>query len=152
MNLAFELRRPRHAINEFLGSVRLFDAINPVVFMKVAEKLERLSEELRLPALIPQSDAETIGFGSDLGQYRVGYRRFAQDGEVSAALVCDPQSVTLSRRDYTTWDDIGSEMISAFKGLLEIYITDVPAINSFRLQYENELSHEPRSAKLNRSV
>lgn len=142
MTVNFELRRPKHAIGEFAGSVTLFQPVSPTTFGKVTLELEKLAEEMRLPRQIQSLPAHVTSeapfLGAPLQAAISGYQRYSEDGEVAISLICDPQSITLSRRDYSRWHKVKPEMLTALSRLIEVYIREVPAISSIKVQYLHE--------------
>ena len=143
--LAFELRRPHHAIGEFVATVELFQPVSPATFTGVVELAAAKAAELNLPAPIPtQVFSFNVG-GSpggvsllQSGQAAAGHQRFSALGEVEESLLCDQRSIIFTCRNYISWAATKPRLLKLFADLLEAYTREVPAIANVRLQYLNE--------------
>lgn len=145
MTLKFELRRTQHAIGEFTATLQFFNTISPVGFTSVLEALKHEADALNLPAAMPVNVFQ-IAIGQPFSmppataQQSTGakYQRFSSNGEAAESLMCDLASITYSLREYTTWDEVKPRLVGIMSSLASVYIREVPAIQSIRLQYLNE--------------
>jgi uncharacterized protein (TIGR04255 family) len=144
MSLNFELRRERHAIGEFLASIQLFQPVGPNTFAAVVVKLRELAEHLELPAEMrfPQLQLSLANLAEGALQSipspAVGFQRYAKDGEITASLACDSDSMTFVLRDYPTWPEVRPLVVDTFADIMEIFQQEIPAIQSIKVQYQNE--------------
>lgn len=143
MALNYELRRePHHAIGEFSAIIRFANGISASTFAKVVGELNQVAKELDLPAPV-NLHSVTIAIGNSNGPKpepinSTGFQRFASNGEVACALVCDAETITFTLRDYERWDKVLPVLTNQIARLAAIYATQVPAVRSFLVQYLNE--------------
>ena len=145
MSLNYGLRRQRHAIGEFTASISFFQPVSAATFAAVVATLKEVAAHLDLPAQMPiQVFQFTVGqvpagalppAGTPTG---VGFQRFSKEGEIAESLMCDADSITYVLREYTVWEVVGPRITEAFEALAARYISEVPAIQSVRVQYLNE--------------
>lgn len=139
MNRVFELRRGTHAIAEFQASVQLFQAVSAAAFTRVSEKLRQIAAEFNLPASVPIQIFQLSASGQPAPQMAgIGYQRFAENGEVTMAILCDADSIIVTIRDYQGWQQTQQTLLRIFEHVLPEYMSEVPAAQSVRLQYVNE--------------
>lgn len=142
MTLEFELRRPSHAIAEFAASIDLFSPVSQNTFTNVVAKLKNEAGRLGLPAETPLGPVSLPVAYAQIPRPPVfmgsGFQRFAPTGEVSASLLCEPNAITFTRRDYTTWQEIKPDLVSSLSSLMRTYAEEVPAIQAVKVQYLNE--------------
>lgn len=139
MTLQYDLRHERHAIGEFSASMQFKTGLLEDQFAPVQAKLKTLAEKFDLPAPAPLN---MFRFGTPPGvplpAGPVSYQRFAKDGSVEAAVLCDDNTVTFTLKNYTRWNDIASTVRDIFVELAEVYLPTAVAISLVRLQYLNE--------------
>ncbi|WP_324806608.1 hypothetical protein SH584_09485 [Sphingomonas sp. LY29] len=146
MSLNFELRREHHAIGEFTASLNFFQPISAPTFAVVTSALKEVAQGLNLPASVPvpsfQFTVEMQGSPGvvppQIQSNGVGFQRFSPEGEIAEFLSCSPSAITYVLRDYTVWEEVGAKVVEIFSRLAASYVKEVPAIESVRVQYQNE--------------
>lgn len=140
MSLEFELRHAKHAIGEFTASMQFQTSLNEAQFAPVSAALRLAAEKFDLPALAPlkvfRLGAPPPGIEAPAGP--ISYQRFAKDGSVSAALLCDDDTITFTLREYTRWHEIADTLRDIFAELASVYLPQAAAIKVVKLQYLNE--------------
>ena len=149
MNAAFDMRRTRHAIGEFSATLKFFQAVSSNTFAKVKQTAQREATRLELPVPIRQQTFQfAIGPNVQLPPAQMpegfGFHSFARTGEIETAILCEPDGVVLTLHDYDSWQIVHPMIVETLGNLAEEYLTEVPAVRSFAVQYLNEFkSHEP---------
>lgn len=149
MTNKFEVRRPKHAISEFSATLRFFAAVGPTAFSAVRTAAEEEAKDLGLPAQIHR---QVLQF--QVGQVPTspppaplagfGFQSFSKSGEVDTVLLCEPDNISLSLHDYSSWEDVCSQVVRTFGKVGRPYLDEVPALGSFTVYYQNEFrSIEP---------
>lgn len=138
--MRFRLRRERNAISEFAAVLQFFRPVSQAAFQEVTSALQSMRTELNLPAPmhVQYIALNQGGVAPPPPMMGMGFQRFAADGEIAASLLCEAQSITYVMRDYTSWLDVKPQLLDVFTRLGGVYIKQVPAIHSVRLQYANE--------------
>ncbi len=142
MALNYDIRRESHAIGEFSATINFASAVSATTFAKVLAVLKPIADELELPAPV-NIQTFNIAIGNPTVQppqalNGAGFQRFAKTGEVACALVCDSDSITYTLREYDRWKDVISVLVEKISQLAAIYVSEVPAVRNFLLQYVNE--------------
>lgn len=142
MALNFEIRREKHAIGEFIARMQFAKDVGAPTFAKIVSVLKEVAADLDLPApLNVQSFVFAIGNPagpppSPMGGS--GFQRFSSNGEVACSLVCDPNSIAFTLREYDRWMATLPVIAETFSRIGREYLAEVPAIRLFSVQYINE--------------
>lgn len=144
MALNYETRRDNHAIGEFTATMKFVNPVTVHTFAKIMQTLEGEAKRLDLPAPV-NFQVLNIAFNEGGLKPQIpspiaggGFQRFASNGEVACALRCEPDAITLTIREYDRWASVLPMIVETFTALATVYITEVPAIRSFGVQYLNE--------------
>lgn len=142
MALNYDIRREKHAIGEFSAIINFAGGVSASTFSMVLAALKPVAKNLDLPAPI-NIQTVNIAFGGPAGAQSqpvsgAGFQRFATTGEIACALVCDANSITFTLREYERWHDILPLLTEQIGSIAAAYASEVPAIRSFLLQYQNE--------------
>jgi uncharacterized protein (TIGR04255 family) len=125
-------------------------------FQKVTEALKSIAEELDLPAVLPHQSF-TVPFGlapstPPMVQPMAGlsYARYAKTGEIFKSIMCEPNSIKFSLRDYDGWNSTISELKDIFGRIIPAYIEESPAIQVISLVYANSFrANDPEEVVFN---
>lgn len=152
MGLKFKMRRDRNAISEFSVRLSFFKPVTSATFASVRMAAEKVAQELGLPTPIqqrvlqfavgptgplpvapPQLATPADGFG---------FQGFSRSGEIETSFICEPDNIIMLETEYKGWDHALERIERVFGPLANEYITEVPAIKSFVVQYVNEFRSE----------
>lgn len=140
MALNYQLRREKHAIGEFIATLKFSAAVSAPTFAKIVPLLNEAAKELDLPAPM-NVQVFNVAFGTPQmppPPSGTGFQRFAANGEIACSLWCDGDSISLTFRDYDRWKYILPKIVKTFSKIVPGYMAQVPAIHSFAVQYLNE--------------
>lgn len=122
--------------------MRFANGVSASTFAKIVGELKQAAEELDLPAPV-NTQSFTIAIGNPTGPKpepinSSGYQRFASNGEVACALQCDQESITFTLREYERWQQVLEVLKNQVARIARVYVSEVPAVRSFLVQYLNE--------------
>lgn len=140
MSLNYELRHERHAIGEFTAALQFQKSLTEQQFGPVRDALKGIADSYDLPALAPLN-VFRVGMppvGGELPAAPISYQRFAKDGTVVAALICDDNTIAFTLREYTRWEDIEARIRDLFAEICDLYLPLAGSIRLLKLQYLNE--------------
>lgn len=142
MALNFELRRKAHAIGEFTATLAFSRPVSGLAFAKVIDRLKEVALRLDLPAQMNVS-VLNISVGPKPESFPpsgLGFQRFASNGEIECSLWCDPDNINFTLRNYDRWQTVLPKILDALEHIIPGYMTEVPAVRAFQVQYLNEFA------------
>ena len=131
----------KHAIEACTSMVLFPQPVGSETFTAIAELARSLASKNNLPATREMSVPEMFGniFPASLPGQTTGimFQRFASDGTIVAELKCERNAVTLLVRDYDRWATLRVTMDAVLAPLIPLYTSELSAIHSVRLQYDD---------------
>ena len=145
MTLNYDIRRETHAIGEFSATLKFAGPVGTQAFANVLVRLKEAADRLELPAPM---NFQVLNFA--IGDPNIpmpppiamnggGFQRFLPNGEIACSLRCDPDSIIFSLREYDRWHHVLPKIVETFAAIGEAYLSEIPAVRSFGVQYLNEL-------------
>lgn len=152
MTTPFEPVAGKHAIELCVAGVIFPQPIGDEAFAAVSELAQTVARDNDLPRISNLSIPEAlinIGFPAITpANGGLVLQRFAADGNIDAELRCERQSIVLRTRNYNRWADLQAYIERVLLPFIRIYTSEIPAIHSVRLQYDDRFNRPMNSPKV----